>query len=81
MVVDDVAGIECSGNVASRQRDASLGKLDRRKILDAYGLGDPVRMLEFKLSKTSKQTLAAEKSKFHEKKPHNYKRKGSENLA
>lgn len=32
-------------------------------------LGEPVRMLYFKLTKNSKELLAAEKSKFHKKKP------------
>ena len=31
--------------------------------------GDPVRMLYFKLTKASKELLAAEKTKFHKKKP------------
>lgn len=53
-----------------------LGSYDQMTLLEA-----PVRMLEFKLTKSSKQTLAAEKSKFHQKKPHTYKRKGSENIA
>jgi len=53
-----------------------LGSYDQMTLV-----GEPARMLEFKLSKTSKQTLAAEKSKCHEKKPRTYKRKGSENLA
>lgn len=39
-------------------------------------LGEPVRMLYFKLTKKSKDLLSAEKSKFHKKKPtvHNQKR-------
>ncbi len=32
-------------------------------------LGEPVRMVEFKLTKRDKETHTAEKSKFHEKKP------------
>jgi hypothetical protein len=32
-------------------------------------LGAPVRMLEFRLTKKSKETLTAEKFKFHKKKP------------
>ena len=31
--------------------------------------GDPVRMLYFKLTKASKELLAAEKTKFHKQKP------------
>lgn len=32
-------------------------------------LGEPVRMLQFKLSRRSKDTFIAEKIKFHKKKP------------
>jgi len=54
-----------------------LGSYDQMTLLD-----EPVRMLEFKLTKSSKDTLAAEKAKFHKTKPKTYnKRKGSENLA
>lgn len=38
-------------------------------------LGKPVKMLEFKLTKTSKQTFAAEKIKFHKRKPYRSKPK------
>jgi len=32
-------------------------------------IGEPVRMLYFKLTKASKELLAAEKTKFHKEKP------------
>ena len=44
-----------------------LGSYDQTTII-----GEPVRMLYFKLSKSSKDVLAAEKSKFHKKKPTTY---------
>lgn len=44
-------------------------------------LGDSVRMIYFKLTKASKDTLSAEKSKFQKKRPVTAKRKVSENLA
>jgi hypothetical protein len=40
-------------------------------------VGDPVKMLEFKLSKKSKETLAAEKIKFHKRKPSAHKPAGN----
>ncbi len=43
-------------------------------------VGDPVAMLEFKLSKKSKETLSAEKIKFHKRKPATRK-PSSEGLA
>ena len=41
-----------------------LGSYDQATLV-----GDPVRMLYFKLTKASKETLSAEKIKFHKKKP------------
>lgn len=41
-----------------------MGSLDQTTII-----GEPVRMLYFKLTKNSKEVLAAEKTKFEMKKP------------
>lgn len=41
-----------------------LGSYDQTTLI-----GEPVRMLYFKLTKSSKDILSAEKSKFHKKKP------------
>lgn len=41
-----------------------MGSYDQTTLV-----GEPVRMLYFKLSKASKDILSAEKAKFHKKKP------------
>lgn len=41
-----------------------MGSFDQTTLV-----GEPVRMLYFKLTAASKDTLTAEKSKFHKKKP------------
>lgn len=41
-----------------------MGSYDQAALV-----GDPVRMLYFKLTKSSKDILSAEKIKFHKKKP------------
>lgn len=44
-------------------------------------VGEPVRMLYFKLTKNSKDILAAEKSKFEKKRPAPRRKGSTENLA
>ena len=50
-----------------------MGSYDQTTLI-----GEPVRMLYFKLSKSSREILAAEKAKFHKKKPAGRPQKRSE---
>ncbi len=53
-----------------------MGSYDQTTLV-----GEPVRMLYFKLTKSSKDILSAEKSKFQKKRPATTKRKSQEGIA